>query len=127
VDQHARAAGQRVGMDLQRVDSVLERVLRADGLVRQLAGLARRDEAGPQLAGERRAEDEPPRLGGDHQIDRRIGDQLRQARHGAVERPGVEQQRRDVLEDDPRPGKVGDVADQGPQIDGAHAWRQPGR
>ena len=46
VDQHARAAGERVGMDLERVDPVLEVVLGADGLVRQLPALAGGHEAG---------------------------------------------------------------------------------
>ena len=49
VDQHARAAGERVGVDLERVDPVLERVLGADRLVGQLARLARGNEAGREL------------------------------------------------------------------------------
>ena len=51
VDQHAGAVGQGVGVDLQGVDAVLERVLGADRLRGQLAGLARRHEPGAELRG----------------------------------------------------------------------------
>ena len=69
MDQDTRAARERVGVHLQRVDAVLEDVLGRDGVVRQLARLARRDEAGAELARERAAEDEAARLGGDDEVD----------------------------------------------------------
>src|SRR3954449_11013754 len=40
VDEHPRAAGQRVAVQLELAGAVLEQVLGADGLIRQLAGLA---------------------------------------------------------------------------------------
>jgi hypothetical protein len=85
-----------------------------------LARLARRHEARAQLARQRGAEDEPARLGRDHQVHRQRSRHRRQLRHGLVERRGVQQQRRDVLEDDPRPRKVRDVADELSEVDGAH-------
>ena len=69
MQEHARAVGQRVGVHLERVDAVLEDVLRGDRVVRQLAGLAGRHEAGAQLAGDRGAEDEAARLGRHHEVD----------------------------------------------------------
>jgi hypothetical protein len=56
-------------MHVQLVDAVFEPVLDADGLMWQLAGLARRDEADPELAGQRAAEDEATCLGRDDQVD----------------------------------------------------------
>ena len=76
VDEHARAVGHRVGMDLERVEAVLERVLGRDGVGRKLARLAGRDESGAELAGERRAEDEAPRLRGDDVVDRAVAERI---------------------------------------------------
>ena len=69
VDEHARARGDRVGVELERVGAVLEQVLGPDGLVRQLAGLAREHEAGAELARDRRPEQEAARLGADDDVD----------------------------------------------------------
>src|SRR5437868_2818194 len=64
--------GERVGVQLERVEAVLERVLDADGVPRQLAGLARRHERAAEPVRERAAEDEAARLGAeDHVRDRK--------------------------------------------------------
>src|SRR5450759_5077506 len=57
-DEDLLARLDRVAVDLQRVGSVFERVLDADGLRRQLAELAYGYEAGAQLVGHRGREDE---------------------------------------------------------------------
>src|SRR5450759_1141419 len=57
-DEDLLARLDRVAVDLQRVGSVFERVLDADGLRRQLAQLAYGYEAGAQLVGHRGREDE---------------------------------------------------------------------
>ena len=62
MDEHARPGRDRVVVELERVDAVLERVLHADGPPGQLAGLAGRDEAAAEPVGERPAEDEASRL-----------------------------------------------------------------
>ena len=82
VDEHARAACERVGVQLERVDAVLEQVLGADRLVRQLARLAGQHEAGAELARERRPEQEAARLGADDDVDAQ-----RRARSSASPRP----------------------------------------
>ena len=83
--------------------AVLEDVLGRDRVVRQLARLARGDEAGAELARQRAAEDEAARLGRDHEVDvARRAPSSASACDRRVERRRVEQQRRDVLEDDPR-------------------------
>src|SRR5712691_12983231 len=68
VDEDAGAARERVGMELERVLPVLERVRRADGLRGQLAWSARRGEAAAEVACERAAEDETARLGAQDQV-----------------------------------------------------------
>ena len=116
VDEHPGATGERVGVHLERVDTVLEHVLGADRLSRQLAGLARRHEPHPQLAGERAPEDEAARLGGDHEIDRGRAHESGEPCHRRVQSRRVQQQRRDVLEHDSRAREVWDIPDVGAQI-----------
>ena len=92
VDEHARARGDRVGVQLQRVGGVLEHVLGAHGLVRQLARLAREHEAGAELARDRRAEQEAARLGADDDVDAQVAGEVGQAasrrRRAPRARPG---------------------------------------
>ncbi len=126
VDEHPGAVGQRIGVDLEGVETVLEGVLGADRLRGQLAGLARGHEPGPELAGQRRPEDEAARLGGDDVVNVGGGDPRREAAHRRIEGGRVQQQRRDVAEQDPRPREVRDVADEGTQIESRHA-SGPGR
>src|ERR1700733_2099215 len=58
VDEHPRTRSERVGMPLERVDSVLEDVLHADRVGRQPPGFASRYEPGAELARQRGAQDE---------------------------------------------------------------------
>ena len=53
VDEHALALAERVGVQLERVLAVLERVVRADRLRRQLARPARGARSRSRAAGER--------------------------------------------------------------------------
>ena len=82
-------------------------------VARQLAGLARRDEAGAQLARDRAAEDEAARLSGTTEsIERGAPMRPPATLHAPVQRGGVEQQRRDVAEHDAAGfGKSGISAD----------------
>jgi len=116
VDQYPGTPREGIGVHLERVDAVFERVLGADRVVRQLARLPRWDEARPQLACQRRAEDESARLGRHHVVDLERKGVLRQRCHGGVERGRVQQQRSDVPEYDPLLGKVRDVADVSAQV-----------
>ena len=61
-EQHAFATRDRVAVHLEAVGPVLELVVLADVLGRELARLADRDEADAKLARERRADDEAARL-----------------------------------------------------------------
>ena len=68
-DQDALARPDGVLVDLDDVDAVFQRVLLADGLPRQLALLADRDEAAAQPVGDGAAEDEAARLDAGHRVD----------------------------------------------------------
>ena len=94
-------------MQLELARAVLEQVLGADRLIRQLARLAREHEAGAELERERRPEQEAARLRGDHAVDVQRRAHISQTAHRLRERARVGQQRRDVLEADPRLGKSG--------------------
>lgn len=99
-------------MDLEGSGRILEVIGLADRLVGKAAGLAGGDEAGRQAGGERRSEHEPAGFGSDHEVDaagggRELGETVDGGREG--ERVGEEG--RDVPEEDPRPGEVGDRAD----------------
>src|SRR5829696_7261490 len=63
VDDHARSRLDRVGMELQGVEAVLEGVLDAHGAPRQLARLSGCDEPALEAIGERRTQDKAARLG----------------------------------------------------------------
>ena len=67
--EHPRPVGERVRVHLEHVDPVLEDVLRGHDLGRELARLARRDEARAELARDRRAEDEAARLRRHDEVD----------------------------------------------------------
>jgi hypothetical protein len=79
--------------------------------VRQLARLAGGHEPDTELARQRSAEDESPRLGGDDQVDPEGACVFGQQPDRVIECSRIEQERRDVLEDDARPREVGYVAD----------------
>jgi hypothetical protein len=104
-------------MQLERVGAVLEQVLGAHRLVRQLARLAGEHEPGPELARERRPDQEPARLGADDHVDAERPCVLGQRGDGRVEPSRVGEDRRDVLEADARLREVGDLADQRAQVD----------
>src|SRR4051812_6289620 len=68
VDQHTRAVLERVGLELERVPSVLEGVLRADRLQWKLAGPASRNEPTAELVRDRGSDEEPARLTTDDDV-----------------------------------------------------------
>ena len=68
MDEHSRPTLERIRLELERVAAVLERVLGADRLERQLPRPPGRDEAAAELVGDRRADEEAPRLAADHDV-----------------------------------------------------------
>ena len=64
MDEHARAVPERIRVNLERVESVLERDFGTRSR-RELARLARRYETRAEFPRERSTEDEPARLSGD--------------------------------------------------------------
>ena len=76
----------RVGVHLELVESVLERVLRRHGVPGQLAGLARRHEAAAELARERSTGDVAARLGAEYEVGLARRGPLRQPLDGLRER-----------------------------------------
>ncbi len=100
-------------MELQGVLAVLEGVGLGQGRARQPAGLADRDEAGAESQGDRGGVDEPARLHADDPVHDGVAVLVAagvgQGRDHLAERGGVGEEGRQVLEDDPGRGEVGDV------------------
>ena len=86
VDQdHPLALADGVGVDLHLVDAVFERIGDAHRLVRQLALLADRHEAGRELVRDRAAEDEAARLDARDLVDLAAGIGMDELVDGAAE------------------------------------------
>ncbi len=117
MNEHPRSARERIGVDLQCVDPVLERIFGADRLVWQLAWLASWGEPRSQLARKCPTKNEAAGLRGYHEVDLQIARKPRQPGHGGIERARVEEQRRDVLEHDPGPWEVRDVTNKRSEVD----------
>ncbi len=115
----------RVLVHLHLVEPVFQAVGDAHGLVRQLALLADRDEAGRNLVGDGAAEDEAARLDAGDLVDLLPGIGMHQLVDGTAERARIAEQRGDVAKQDARLGIVGDRADRRDQEifeGGVHAW-----
>src|SRR5690606_30203183 len=100
----------RVHVRLERVGPVLERVVDAARLERELARLAHRREAGPEVERDGRREDEATRLDADDEVDVVRGEVVGQLPHDGGEEVRVGEDRREVLELDPGLREVRDVA-----------------
>ena len=112
-DQHAVTGAKRVLVNLEAVNAVLERVLLALGLRRELPRLANRDEAGIQPAGDRGAQDEAPALDADHVVDALTCIRGCERSHHFTKSVGVVQERRNVVEQNPRLREIGNVPNLG--------------
>jgi MFS family permease len=110
--QHLVRIGQHIGMDLDRVDAIFERVVLPDRRAGQLAALADRHEADAHLDGDAGAEDEAPRLDAGHMRDAEAAMRLGQPPDALLEPLRMLDQRRDVAKQDPRLGIVRDRTDQ---------------
>src|SRR2546423_5349643 len=109
--QDALSVRDRVGMELQGVFAVFERVGRAHGLPGQLPRPSCGHEPAPELVGKRRAENEPTRLRTEDHVWLARLDPAGEQVDGLSEGRLVAEQRHDVLEDDPGLREVRDVAD----------------
>src|SRR5206468_9355782 len=109
-DQHPRARLDRILVHLEGRRTVLEVVLNADHVPRQLAELAHRDETDAELVGDGRGEDEPAGLHAHNDVDLFPADLREEAVDRGRERVAILEERSDVFEEDPRLRKVGDVA-----------------
>src|SRR6266576_2910135 len=110
-DEHPRARFDRVPVHLESRRAVLEVVLDAHHIPRQLAELSHRDEANAELVRDRRREDEPPRLHPHDDIDLLRADLREEPVDRGREGVSILEQRGDVFEKDPGLWKVGNVAD----------------
>src|SRR5690349_14861116 len=119
--RHLLSRLHRVHVRLEHALPVLQRVLDAVGLVRQLAQLADGREADLQPVRQRRAEDEAARLDRHHPVEPAPPQPRLHGVEHVLERAGVREDRRDVLEDDAGLGKVGNVADQRADAVDGHA------
>src|SRR5438105_8422034 len=118
VDEDACAAADHLGVQLERVLPVLERIGRAHGLRRKLPGPASGYESAADLVGDRRSEDEAARLRAEDEV------RLLRLRPGSElldrlpQRLRVGEERHDVPEDDALLREVRDVPDLRLQVDG---------
>ena len=124
--EHALAGLDRVGVHLELVEAVFERILRRHGVPGQLAGLPGRHEPAPELARERSTRDVAARLGAEYEVGLARRSPLRQPLDGLRERLAIAEQRHDVLEDHAGLREVGNVADLRLEID-RHASSLPRR
>src|SRR5439155_27076175 len=111
MDELARPARDHLGMELELVPAVLERVARTDRLRRELARAARGNESAADLLRDRGTEDEPSSLRTEHQVGLLLRPPLREPLDRISERPGIRQQRGDVLEADALLRPVRDLTD----------------
>ena len=100
--QHALARRDRIGVHLDAIRAVLELVVLADGLVRELSGLAHGDEARAELHRHGAAEDEATRLDRHHLVDLLAPEGLHEALDADAQAHRVLEQGGDVAELDPR-------------------------
>src|SRR6266540_4264339 len=105
-DQDFRARFDRVLVHLERRRTVLEVVFDADHVGWELPKLAHRHEPDAEVVGDGGAEDEAPRLHADDDVDVARADALHEPVDSGLERIAVLEERRDVLEEDPRLGEV---------------------
>ena len=108
----------RVAVHLHLVEPVFERIGDAHRLVRKLAALADRHEAGGKLMRDGAADDEAARLDAGDLVDLRAGPGMHQLVHRAAEGARIAEQRGDVAEEDPRLRIVRNRADRRLQIQG---------
>src|SRR5437879_11418526 len=108
--EHALPGLDRILVDRERVAAILELVLDLDGLARELAGLANRDEARVQLMGERASHDEAPRFDANHHVDSLLLVPPNEGVDDVAERRAVLQERCDILEENSLGREVLDVA-----------------
>jgi len=113
VDEDDSAAGaDGIDVDFETIRAVLEIVVGAVDLSRELARLADGDKARRERLGDGSAEDETPALGPHHQLDALapVGVGHEFDSQGQARRVG--EQGRKVLEDNPRLGMVRNISDQ---------------
>src|ERR1700704_4240462 len=115
-DEHTSSRLDRILVHLEGRRAVLEVVLHADHVGRQLAELADRHEPDAELVGDRSREDEAAGLHADDGVDLLVADLREEPVDCGRERIAVLEESGDVLEEDPRLRKIGDVADTAPEI-----------
>ena len=112
VQQHHALAGlHRIGLHLDPVGAVFQRVVQPDGRARQLARLAQHDEAEAEFQRQRRGDQEAAALDAGQHVGLVRADDVGQARHRRAPGRAVPQQGGDVVEQDARLREIRDAAD----------------
>src|SRR5262245_2805126 len=109
-DQHLLTGRDRVAVDLEEIGAVLELVLLALDLTRQLSRLAHGHEPRHMAIRDGRREHETAGLDAEHLVDVLVGERGRDRIDGGRERIGRGQKRSDVAKDDPGLRIIRDVA-----------------
>lgn len=107
--QHTRAGMHPIGMHLQLSAAIFQIIFQGIGSVGKFAGLPQRDERLAHLQRERGGKQEPAGLGSGDRIDRAILVTFVELIDGMLERCWLSEQRSNILEENSRLGKVGNI------------------
>jgi len=124
--EHPRAARDGVGMDLDRIRAVFQRIFFGEFLAGQFAGLADGDETRAQRVGDRRAEHVPAGLDSHHILDPGVAIAVGEEVDHGPKAGRIAQQRGDVAEQNAGDGKIRNSADQTLELH-APPFALPGR
>lgn len=105
--QDTITGSERIHVQLEVILSVLQRVLSSDRRPGELAELPDGNEPATELERQWRGEDEAAGLDPDDPVDAAIAEELHEVIDHAPERTRLQEERRDVAEDDSRRGEVG--------------------
>ena len=113
-----------VGLHLDLIGAVLERVFIRHGLARQLALLAYHDEATPECVRHRRCDQKAAGFDTCEEIGLVTAYHIGETLHRLAPGPRVGEQGRDVVKEDTWLGKVRNFADVVAQVEGGHGCPQ---
>jgi fructose-bisphosphate aldolase, class II len=110
-DDHALTWFDCIGLDLDSVGAVFQRVLVSDGFAGQFPGFAQHDEPASELERQRGCYQEASALDPGEQIRLIFAHGVCHPSHRYLPGVGIPEQGRDVVEKDPGFGEIGDSAD----------------
>ena len=111
-DQHPFPHGDGVAVDRQRARAVLQIIFDLENVRWQLAGLSDRHESCPEIIRQRTAQDEATGFNSDYFRNPFVAISGGKLVHNVSEGTRILEQRRDIVKENPRFGKIRHFADQ---------------